>query len=158
MKPPASRRHPSTWLSHPCFWYFHQIPLALINSSLYIQVQLQGCNLVASSSLFLLLWIPGILLLLSLCIKSYHSRPRLTHSSSRKQLLMPGSRCAVSVPSTPRSMVTLSVCGSLLAARVKQNILITAFTINEFSNCLGICLHVVFSAAVHVKYQGRPGI
>lgn len=55
-------------------------------------------------------------------------------------------------------MVTLSVCGSLLAARVKQNILITAFTINEFSNCLGICLHVVFSAAVHVKYQGRPGI
>lgn len=37
------------------------------------------------------------------------------------------------------------ICYSLLVARVKQNILITALTINEFSNCLGICLHVVFS-------------
>ena len=84
---------------------------------------------------------------LHLCEDHIHRwRPTLLYSSSRKQFLIPEQRHFLSVHSIPGFIVTLFVYCSL--AWVKQNILITALTTNEFSNCVGICLHVVFSPSV----------
>lgn len=84
---------------------------------------------------------------LHLCEDHIHPwRPTLLYSSSRKQFLIPEQMHFLSVHSLPRLYHDI-ICCSLLAW-VKQNILITALTINEFSNCAGICLHVVFSPSV----------
>ena len=163
----ASRWHPTTWLIHcsPSFQSCTGSHWLRMNYFLYgPQIHLQSYH----QQVFTPLAVTpsnGLLLLVSISMKiisivqSLHYCIPLPGSSS----WYPEQMRFLSVHSIPGFVVTSFVSCSLLAW-VKQNILITALTINAFSNCVGMCLHVVFSPGVFAsnvterqafKMQGR---